>query len=85
MGEIWNARGKELPVAHALRGRVGGVRSTHIRRSWEVKAASFQSADFPERNGRFKIWCAIVECDSRIDSASSSKILASDLSLNLAS
>jgi hypothetical protein len=85
MGEIWNARGKELPVAHALRGRIGGVRSAHIRRSREVRAASFQSAKNPKRTRGFKIWCAIVECDSRIDSASSSKILASDLSLNLAS
>jgi hypothetical protein len=50
MGEIWNARGKELPVAHAMRGRVGGVRSAHVRRSREVRAASFQSADNPQRS-----------------------------------
>jgi len=30
--EVWNARGKELLVAHALRGRRGGTRKAREQR-----------------------------------------------------
>ena len=80
VGEVQKARGKELPMAHILRGGNGGARSPHIRHTRRVIEATVRLAtclrprsegNFGLRSVKSHLWSLAI--------APSSKILGSEL------
>jgi undecaprenyl pyrophosphate synthase len=83
--EEWNARGKELPIAHALWGKLGGARGAREQRIQNAIEARLKVAWNVGQRRNIAVACVKSHGTSTDVVASSSKILASELSLNLAS
>jgi hypothetical protein len=83
--EVWNARGKELLMAHALRGKLGRIRGVRRQRIQDVIEARLKVVLGVSARQEIIVACAKSHGASTAAVASSSKILASELSLILAS
>jgi hypothetical protein len=83
--EVWNARGKELLMAHALRGKLGRIRGVRRQRIQDVIEARLKVALGVSARQEIIVARAKSHGASTATVASSSKILASELSLILAS